>query len=144
MNTWLPWIKVFLMGYVSTLMAHQGLLAFLYAVDVVPNAPYNLTPVPPFGVPAVVSLSFFGGLWALAMWAVIKRQRGARLFLSAALFGALFPTVIALLVVFPLKGLAVAPINWLIGGLLNGAWGLGVAVLMWLFSADSAIRSEPN
>ncbi len=138
MKAALPWVKVFLMGYVSVLMAHQGLLALLHALEIVPTAAYNLRPVPPFGIPAVVSAAFFGGLWALPLWALLRQQRGARLFAGALVFGAAFPTLVALLVVFPLKGIPVVPMSWLIGALLNGAWGLGVAVLLWLF------RTEPE
>lgn len=142
MKACLPWIKVFLMGYVSTLFAHQGLLALMHAQGWVPNAAYSLAPTSPFGIPAVVSLAFFGGLWALPMWALLKHHPGARRFVGALLFGAVFPTAVALLVVFPLKGLPVAPISWVIGGLLNGAWGLGVAVLMWLFNTGPDAASD--
>lgn len=138
MKAVLPWVKVFLMGYVAVLMAHQGLLALLHSLEIVPTSAYNLSPVPPFGIPAVVSAAFFGGLWALPLWALLRHQRGVCLFAGALVFGAVFPTLVALLVVFPLKGIAVAPMNWLIGALLNGAWGLGVAVLLWLF------RTEPE
>lgn len=142
MKALLPWIKVFLMGYVATLMAHQALLALLHAQGIVPNAAYNLAPVPPLGVPAVVSLAFFGGLWALPLWALLRSQSRARLFVGALIFGAVFPTLVALLVVFPLKGIPVAPMSWVIGGLLNGAWGLGVALLMWLFDTGNATSAS--
>lgn len=135
MKAVLPWVKVFLMGYVSVLMAHQGVLAALHALQVVPVSAYNLSPVPPFGIPAVVSSAFFGGVWALPLWALLRRHHGPRLFLGALAFGAVLPTLVAMLVVFPLKGLAVVPMTWLIGALLNGAWGLGVVLLMWLFGS---------
>lgn len=141
MKAVLPWVKVFLMGYVATLLAHQGLYALLHALAIVPNPAYNLAPVPPLGIPSVVSLAFFGGLWALPMWALLRTRSRQQQFIGAALFGAVLPTVVALLVVFPLKGLPVAPLTWVIGALLNGAWGLGVAVLMWLF--DTAPVETP-
>ncbi len=51
------------------------------------------------------------------------------------------PTLVALLVVLPLKGMAVGG-GWkpdiVVGALLlNGAWGIGVAALMRLFGARS-------
>jgi hypothetical protein len=54
----------------------------------------------------------------------------------ALVLGALGPSIVALFVVFPLKGMPVAG-GWdpkiIVGALiLNGAWGLGVALLMRL------------
>jgi len=134
MSAVLPWIKVFLMGYVATLMAHQGLLALLHHLAMVPVPAFNLSPVPPLGVPAVVSLAFFGGLWALPLWVLLRHQSTPRRMIGALLFGAVLPTAVAMLLVFPLKGLPVTALSWAIGGLLNGAWGLAVATLMWLFN----------
>jgi hypothetical protein len=48
----------------------------------------------------------------------------------AVLFGAIAPTVVAMLLVFPMKGLPVSATTWVGGFMLNAAWGLGVAVFM--------------
>jgi hypothetical protein len=93
---------------------------------------------PPLGVPAVLSLAFWGGVWGILLWFVIAGVQGSpRYWLLALLFGAIAPSLIALLVVFPLKGQPVGG-GWkpavVIGALLlNGAWGLGVAGFMRLF-----------
>src|SRR3546814_20802126 len=62
---------------------------------------------------------------------------GGTHWLLAVVLGALLPSLVALLVVFPLKGMAFAahwdPKIWVGAALLNGAWGCGVALLMqWL------------
>ncbi|HXM75373.1 MAG TPA: hypothetical protein VN971_01220, partial [Thermoanaerobaculia bacterium] len=99
---------------------------------------------PPLGVPAVLSLAFWGGLWGILLWYVIARAKGAkglkgmtRYWILALLFGALAPTAVAFFIVFPLKGQPVAggwQPNILAGALLlNGAWGIGVALLLRLF-----------
>ncbi|QSP93838.1 hypothetical protein LPB19_11585 [Marinobacter salinisoli] len=124
------WLKAFVAGFLSTLIFHQGLFALLHLGGMTPVPAYNMTPVPPLGVPSVVSISFFGGLWAMALWLVVGRLPSARYWLGHIVLGALAPTAVAMLLVFPLKGLDVSAQTWIGGFLLNGAWGLGVAVIM--------------
>ena len=134
-------LKAFLAGFLSTLVFHQGILAILHAAGATPRRAYVLDSTPPLGVPAVLSLAFWGGLWGILLGYVIGRANGAAGMASywvlALLFGALAPTAVALFVVFPLKGQPVAggwQPNILAGALLlNGAWGIGVALLLRLF-----------
>jgi len=124
--------KAFAAGFVATLVFHQGLFALFHAAGMVPVPAFNFAPVPPLGVPAVLSLAFFGGLWGWPVAWFIRNDAGARYWLKALLLGAIGPTLVAMLLVFPLKGLAVNP-KIVVGGLLlNGVWGLGVAVCMRL------------
>ena len=136
------WVKAFLAGFLSTLVFHQGLLAILHAVGASPRAAYALDPVPPLNVPAVLSLAFWGGVWGILLWLVIAGAQGPRYWLLALLFGAIAPSAVALLVVLPLKGQPAGG-GWkpavIVGALLlNGAWGLGVALFMRLFHRSSA------
>ncbi|OZB15697.1 MAG: hypothetical protein B7X58_06165 [Marinobacter sp. 34-60-7] len=135
------WLKAFIAGFLSTLVFHQGLFGLFYLAGVVPAAPFNLTPVPPLGVPAVVSLAFFGGLWGIVLWAIAGRLAGAMHWLLHALIGAVGPTAVAMLVVFPMKGLDVTAQTWIGGLILNGVWGLGVAVFMIIMGARKASRA---
>jgi hypothetical protein len=88
-------------------------------------------------VPAVMSLAFWGGVWGIAIWPLLRHAAGSAYWLRALLIGAVGPSAVALFVVFPLKGMGVAG-GWdpkiIVGALiLNGAWGLGVALLMsWM------------
>ena len=130
------YVQSFVAGFVSTLVFHQGLLYLLHASGRVPFAPYNLTPVPPLGVPAVFSLAFWGGVWGIALWWLIANARGAQYWLRALAIGAIAPSAVALFLVFPLKGREFAA-GWdpkiIVGALLlNGAWGIGVALFMKL------------
>lgn len=131
------WLRAFVAGFVSTLVFHQGMLALLHFGKLVPRAPFAMNPVPPLGIPSVLSLAFWGGVWGIALWAMIRSNSGPGHWLLAVLLGAVLPSLVALLVVFPLKGMAFAanwdPKIWVGAALLNGAWGFGVALLMqWL------------
>ncbi|PHQ26204.1 hypothetical protein CLH62_00960 [Marinobacter guineae] len=132
------WFKAFVSGFLATLVFHQGLFALFWLGGVVPMAPFNLSPVPPLGVPAVVSLAFFGGLWGMVLWLILGRLAGVKFWLGHVIVGAIGPTAVAMLVVFPLKGLDVSAQTWVGGLLLNGFWGLGVAVIMRLMGAKPA------
>lgn len=129
------WMKAFVAGVLATLIFHQGLFGILHLAGMIPAAPYNLTPVPPLGVPAVLSLAFFGGLWGIPIWAIIRGMKPALHWLMAIVLGAIGPTVVAMLVVFPLKGMDVSAQTWIGGLILNGFWGLGLALFMKLMVA---------
>lgn len=124
------WLKAFVSGFLATLIFHQGLFGLFYLAGVVPAAPFNMTPVPPLGVPAVLSLAFFGGLWGIVLWAILGRLRGISYWLGHVIVGAVGPTAVAMLVVFPAKDLDVSAQTWVGGLILNGFWGLGVALFM--------------
>ncbi|MDA8125100.1 MAG: hypothetical protein M0009_07945 [Deltaproteobacteria bacterium] len=127
-------LKAFLAGFASTWIFHQGLLWLLHALGIIPRVPYSFAPTAPFQIPQVVSLAFWGGLWGIPLWLAIRRKKASRYWLAALAFGALLPSLAAWFVVFPLKGQPVAggwkPVNLAMALLLNGAWGIGAALLM--------------
>jgi len=141
----MAYVKAFVAGFLSTLIFHQGLLALLHAAGKTDRAAYVMTPTKPLQVPAVISLAFWGGVWGILLWLVIRGFDGAPHWILAAVVGAIAPTLVAFFVVFPLKGQPVAG-GWrpqiLVGALiLNGAWGLGVALLMRLLRAGGSARA---
>ena len=136
------WFKAFASGFLATLVFHQGLFALFWLGGVAHAAPFNMSPVPQLGVPQVVSLAFFGGLWGMLLWLILGRLAGMKFWLGHVIVGAVGPTAVAMLVVFPLKGLDVSAQTWVGGLILNGFWGLGVAVFMRLMGtkATAAVR----
>ncbi len=132
----MQYVKAFIAGYAVTLVFHQGAWTLFFLAGVVPQPPFAMHRTWPFGVPEVISLAFWGGVWAIPVWLAIHRLAGVWHWVGAIVLGAIAPTAVALFVVFPLKGFPVAG-GWnpqlIAGGLiLNGVWGLGVAVFMWL------------
>ncbi|WP_435101868.1 hypothetical protein [Arhodomonas sp. AD133] len=139
-------ILAFVAGFLATLVFHQLALAALWAVALAPVAPYSLAATAPFGVPAVFSLAFWGGVWGI-VYALVDRwfPYGGGYWLAAFLFGGVFPTLVALLLVAPLKGAAFAvgwnPQVWLMALLINGAWGVGTGVFLRWFSGMHRLAS---
>ena len=136
----MTYLKAFVAGFVSTLVFHQGLLAILHAAGASPRGAWSMAKTAPLGVPAVVSLAFWGGVWGILTWLVIARMTGPAFWWAALAFGAVAPSLVAWFVVMPMKGMGPAggfDPKIIVGALLlNGAWGLGVALLMRLMNRE--------
>jgi hypothetical protein len=125
----------FIAGFLATLIFHQLTLTLLWSVGLAPFAPFPMAATRPFGVPAVLSLAFWGGLWGVLFALVDNRfPRGSGYWVMAFLFGAILTSLVALFVVAPLKGKPIAggldPSLLLTALLINGAWGLGTGLIL--------------
>ena len=124
------------------------MLALLRAVGVTVAMPYVTRPVPPLGVPQIVSQAFWGGVWGIVFALVAPRfPRGTGYWTSAVLFGALALSLIAWFIVAPLKGLPVAggghPGAIATALLVNGAWGFGPRSCSCSFGRSWAKAASP-
>ena len=140
------WISAFLCGGAAVLILHQGTLAALYLAGFTARSPYSLAPTQPWGVPLLWSLAFWGGAWGIVLAAALRRLTGGSLVVASAVFGAIFPTLVAWFIVAPLKGQPLAagfvPAAMAIGPIVNAAWGLGTGVGLALFGrADRRRRA---
>ena len=136
----MKWLYWFLAGALAVPLAHHLVLYALYAAGLAPYRPYSLAPTKPLGVPQVISLSFWGGVWGLVLGAVLLRVDTPRMWwIAAIVFGAIAPTIVAGIIV-RLKGTGPKPTPTLalVGLLVNGAWGLGTAVVYWLLERWAA------
>lgn len=129
----------FVAGFLATLIFHQLTLALLWAIGIAPFAPFPMAATEPLGVPAVFSLAFWGGIWGIVFALIDDRFPGhSAYWVSAFLFGAIFPSLVALLVVLPLKGVTIGggwhPALLITAFLINGAWGLGTGLFLRLLS----------
>ena len=125
----------FVGGFLSTLVFHQIALWILTKIGFVQAAVYVMRGVPPFGVPQVISLAFWGGLWGILFAAVDGRfPAGGSYWVCAFAFGAILPTLVAWFVVAAIKGQPIAAgwqINRMITGLIiNGSWAIGTALFL--------------
>lgn len=139
------WLTIgFVAGALSFLVFHQGAIALLHAMNVVPRGPYSMAATQPFGVPQMWSLAFWSGLWGLVLAALLLRMRGARLMFAALAFGAVLPTLVGWFVIAPLRGQPLAngfvlSRMW-IGPLVNGIWGLGTGIVLALLDSRKSLR----
>jgi hypothetical protein len=136
-----PILLGFIAGFVSILVFHQAMIGVLNALGLVTVAPYRFTPVPPFGVPAILNSAFWGGVWGMVLAGVEPRfPRGRRYWVAAFVFGALAPTLVAWFVVAPLKGRplgSLTPLRVVTVFLVNGTFGVGTALVLRLLSRRS-------
>lgn len=130
----------FVAGVFATLIFHEIGVELCHLAGLTPNTPYNLTPVPPLGVPRMASLAFWGGIWAIAFTLAEKAMTRfpAGYWITAALFGAIIPTVFSWLVLAPLRG---QPLGYgfelprtVSGMIVNGLWGLGTGVFLTMLA----------
>ncbi|MBK1662404.1 hypothetical protein [Paracraurococcus ruber] len=132
----------FVAGFAAVLVFHQGTAFLLHHVgNDIPavvsvlgktNPPFNLAATKPLGVPVVLSQAFWGGVWGMALAALLATLRPPAILFST-IFGAVALTAVAVTLVPWLKGLPAwnGTIPWR-GLLLNGAWGFGTALmLLW-------------
>jgi hypothetical protein len=128
----------FVAGFFAALIFHQLTLVVLWSVGLAPFGPFSMAATQPFGVPAVFSLAFWGGVWGI-LFALIEGSFPRRGYWGMAfLFGAILPSLVAWLVVLPLKGRPMgggwhAPLL-LTAVLINGAWGVGTGLFLKEFS----------
>jgi hypothetical protein len=123
-------LKWFIAGALAVPLFHQTMLILCGVLGLTTRKAFPMTPTPPFGVPAVISLSFWGGVWGVILAFVLQRLQGWKYWTVAIVFGAIAPTLIAAFVVAPIKGQpAGGGLNMALTGLLvNAAWGFGTAL----------------
>ena len=130
----------FIAGFLAVPVFHQGLYASLYYGGIIPpaappapsNAPWDMQPVPPLGVPRILSSSFWGGVWAIVLWPLLSGLTGAAYWLAWFIVGGLALTTVFFLVVMPLKGqkMPLSATRFAVGCALNGVWGVGTALFL--------------
>jgi hypothetical protein len=127
----------FVAGFLAVLIFHQGLWYVLNVVGLIPweRPAWPLDPIPPFGVPSVLSKAFWGGVWGAALAPLLQGLRGTAYWAAWILIGAFALSLVAFLVVPPIKGEPV-PALWprfLAALLVNAAWGFGTGLFLRLF-----------
>jgi hypothetical protein len=67
----------FLVGGLTVLVVHQPVVGLLHALGSAPIMPYNLRATQPWGIPVFLSLTFWGGIWAIPIaWILDRLPRG--------------------------------------------------------------------
>ena len=127
----------FVAGALAVATVHQLTVFILTAVGMIQGSPYSMRPIPPWSVPAIINLMFWGGVWGVVFAALIDRvPRTWSLWLVGFAFGVLGPVLVGWFVVAPIKGQPMMgggnPTRMLASVLINGAFGVGVALIFTL------------
>lgn len=130
----------FVAGFISVLVFHQLALAGLIWAGILPasSEAWSLASTPPFGVPDVISKAFWGGVWAILLGAILRNAEGRSYWIGWIVLGAVALTLVAMFIVTPLKGEPIGNLSlsrFVIGCIVNGAWGAGCALLLLLVGA---------
>jgi hypothetical protein len=124
----------FIAGFLAVLLFHQPVVAALNAAGMMPKGfpPYSLDPVPPLGVPTVVSKAFWGGLWAILLDFVLARTSGPAYWAGWIILGGVALSLVAIFLVPTLKGAPTPSFaeRMPIYTAVNAAWGFGTALIL--------------
>jgi hypothetical protein len=129
----------FIAGFLAVLIFHQSLWFLLNLAGVIPpdRPAWPFEPIPPYGVPSVISKAFWGGVWGAALAPLLQGLRGPSYWGAWIVIGTVALSLVAFLVVPPLKGEPI-PALWprfLAALLVNAAWGFGTALFLKLARA---------
>jgi hypothetical protein len=133
----------FVAGFLAVPLFHQIAFLLLHLAGIVPVPPYDMRPTAPFGVPSVVSASFWGGVWGIVFALTVARLRGAAYWITSLIAGGVALTLVYIYVVVPLKTGAALPNPgqiFVLGFILNAAWGIGWALFYRLFTRGAVAR----
>jgi hypothetical protein len=140
----------FIAAAISVLIFHQAMWEALHLL----NLPglgmppwYPMDPIGPLGIPRIVNLCFWGGLYGIVFGLVLPRLT-APLWLCGLGLG-IIAALVGLLVVPAIKGLPIGAgwvtLSWIRSLLINGCWGLGVGIILPVMlgrgSSDAASKS---
>ena len=125
----------FLAGVIATLTIHELIKCFLFDAGAIPLKPWDMAPVDPWGIPKLISDSFWGGLWGSILALILGNTPTGSMTVKGAVFGIIGPAILGVLLWVPLiKGQAPffdgEPV--LIGSVLLILAGFG-AVTAWLY-----------
>ena len=125
----------FVAGALGVLIFHQAGFWFANELGYARATLYNMRPLPPWGVPTIISQAFWGGLWGIVAALLVPRlPRPLNGVMGWILFAGIVVTLVNWLIVLPIKGqplgngfrmpgTAVLPLDYAL-------WGFG----MWLIA----------
>ena len=127
-------------GFLAVLIFHQSLWYLFNQIGLIPpeRPAWPFDPVPPFGVPSVISKAFWGGIWGALLAPLLSSLRGRTYWAGWIIAGAVALSLVAFFVVPPIKGEPIPELwpRFAAALMLNGVWGFGTALFLRLTGAD--------
>ncbi len=136
-----PLLIRILMGAVAAEIAvltfHQGTVLALGSMGLAQGAVYSMVPVPPLGIPRIVNLCFWGGLYG-AVYGMVWPRLTIPSWLSGLCLG-IIASLVGMFIVASIKGTPIAN-GWAAWPMarsliINGMWGVGVGLIAPLLFA---------
>lgn len=124
-----------LAGAVAVVAFHQTVILCAFLAGLTPNSPWSLRPIPPFGVPFIVSQIFWGGMWGLLFALVWPLVPGRLYWQKGLVFSLIGPLLLGTWIVVPLIKQSgplfsgFVPSRLALGLCLAVAWGGGLGLL---------------
>ena len=136
----------FVAGAVAVPVFLQLMIFVLTQIGMIQGRLFSMAPVAPFGVPTIFNQMFWGGVWGLVFVLIITyAPRTWPLWLVGLLLGAIALPVVGWFVVAPIKSQPVAagwnPTRMLASVIINGFWGIGLALIYMLLQNLVGTRS---
>jgi len=129
----------FIAAAISVLTFHQGMIGLLHVLNLPglgTGMPYPTDAVPPLGVPRILDLCFWGGLYGL-VFGLLSPRFTWPMWLCGLITG-IIATLVGSFVVAALKGQPVGSgwllTNWIRGLLINGSFGVGIGLIFPLLA----------
>ncbi len=125
----------FVAGFLAVLTFHQATIWLMGQAGLLPaGGAWNMSPVPPFGVPRVLSLAFWGGVWGMVMGAILLARPRASPIAVGLFVGAVLCVLAGFTIVAALRG---QPMwgggdiqRWWRSILINGIYGIGAGIFL--------------
>lgn len=119
-------------GAIAALVFHQGLAGIFDVAGIGKMVAFRVQPTWPFGIPALVSLSFWGAMYGVVLALPMPPFRRPLWQVGIAL--GLIAGLVTLFVVLPLKGFPVAH-GWAVWPIartliLTMSWGMGTGLIL--------------
>jgi hypothetical protein len=133
-------------GAVSVLMFHQTTLQIFFWLGLAPQAAFRIGHGPPFNMPMVLSITFWGAVYGGLFGLLMPRMRGP-IWLNGLLLGCC-AMLVAWFVFLPLKGQPIA-FDWRLWPMLRSAtayasWGFGVGICLPVMHPRPIGASRPS
>jgi hypothetical protein len=124
----------FVAGVLAVAVFHQLAVLAFGSFGLSEGTFYSFRPTVPFGVPRVMSQMFWGGVWGVGFAALFERRPAeCPLAIVGFVYGFLGPVLFGWTVVAALRGQqlfdGLSPVRMLASMLVNGSFGIGLALI---------------
>lgn len=136
----------FTAAVISTLTFHELGFLLVNLTGLGSFTLFNMRPTVPLGVPLLISLSFWGGLWGILYVFIVERfPKNIHPWVAGFVFAILLPTLFGWTIVALLKGLPIFlgfdVLRLVLIIFINGLWGVGLPILCIMLARTGLFKA---